>query len=132
MHTHLSKARSSSLGLFVANGVTSVRDMGGDHHELLRWRQEVMGGQRVGPRILLAGPYLESAGTVERVRNTPPEEMVEPVERTRIPVGTPEDARRVVDSLSALELDFLKVRTSPRSRPTMHSRAQHGSPGSTW
>ena len=31
LHVHLSKTRASSLGLFVANGVTTVRDMGGDH-----------------------------------------------------------------------------------------------------
>jgi len=36
MHAHLSKTRASALGLFVANGVTTVRDMGGDHEELLR------------------------------------------------------------------------------------------------
>lgn len=34
MHAHLSKARASGLGLFVTNGVTTVRDMGGDHEEL--------------------------------------------------------------------------------------------------
>lgn len=30
MHVHLGKAGAPSLGLFAANGVTSVRDMGGD------------------------------------------------------------------------------------------------------
>jgi hypothetical protein len=30
MHAHLSKTRASALGLFVANGVTTLRDMGGD------------------------------------------------------------------------------------------------------
>lgn len=111
MHAHLSKARASSLGLFVANGVTTVRDMGGDHRELLEWRRQVQAGERLGPRILLAGPYLESLDNVERMRADPPESRVEPFERTRIPVATPAEARRVVDSLTALELDFLKVRT---------------------
>ncbi len=111
MHAHISKTRSSALGLFVVNGVTTVRDMGGDHEELLRWRREVRSGVRIGPRILLAGPYLESAGNVERMRKTPPEEMVEPVERTRIPVGSPEDARRVVASLARSEVDHVKIRT---------------------
>src|SRR5690349_8234588 len=36
LHTHVSKTRGSSLGLLVAHGVTTVRDMGGDHEELLR------------------------------------------------------------------------------------------------
>ncbi len=111
MHAHVSKARGSSLGLFVVNGVTTMRDMGGDHQELLRWRDEVRRGTRMGPRMLLAGPYLESARNVARMRSTPVEAMVEPVERTRVPVGSPARARHVVDSLAALELDYLKIRT---------------------
>jgi len=95
----------------VVNGVTTVRDMGGDHEELLRWRREVRSGRRVGPRLLLAGPYLESAANVERMRKTPPEEMVEPVERTRVPVGSPAEARRVVESLARSEVDHIKIRT---------------------
>src|SRR4030095_12085890 len=89
MHAHISKTRSSALGLFVVNGVTTMRDMGGDHEELLRWRREVRSGVRIGPRILLAGPYLESARNVERMRKTLPEEMVEAVEGTRLHVGSP-------------------------------------------
>jgi len=111
MHAHVSKARASSLGMFVVNGVTTLRDMGGDHEELQRWREEVRRGGRLGPRMLLAGPYLESARNVARMRNTPVEEMAEPVERTRVPVGSPARARHVVDSLSALEVDYLKIRT---------------------
>lgn len=111
MHAHLSKVRASALGLFVANGVTTLRDMGGDHEELLRWRREVRSGARVGPRILMAGPYLEAARNVERMRKDPPEERIEPFERTRIPVGTPAEASRVVAALAASELDFLKIRT---------------------
>lgn len=111
MHNHTSKARGSALGLYVANGVTTVRDVGGDHQELLRWRQEIRAGTRVGPRMLIAGPYLESTRNATRQRNTPVEEMAEPVERTRIPVGTPEDAARIVDSIAAIGVDFIKFRT---------------------
>ena len=111
MHAHLSKARASALGLFLANGVTTVRDMGGDHEELLRWRQEIRTGKRVGPRMLIAGPYLESALNLERMRRDPPEKRIEPFERLRIPVGSPAEARRIVAELAARELDFLKIRT---------------------
>jgi len=111
MHAHISKTRASALGLFVANGVTTVRDTGGDHEELLRWRREVRGGLRLGPRILIAGPYLESASNIERMRKDPPEERVEPFERIRIPVGSPQEARRIVAELASRELDFLKIRT---------------------
>jgi imidazolonepropionase-like amidohydrolase len=111
MHSHLSKARASALGLFVANGVTTIRDVGGDHEELLRWRREVRAGSRIGPRILMAGPYLESARNIERMRKDPPESRIEPFERTRIPVGSPAEARRIVAELAERELDFLKIRT---------------------
>lgn len=111
MHAHLSKTRASAMGLFVANGVTSLRDMGGDHQELLAWRRDVRAGKRIGPRILMAGPYLESGDNVDRMRGTPPAEMIEPVERTCIPVRTPEDAYRLVDSIARTEVDFLKIRT---------------------
>ena len=111
MHAHLSKTRASSLGLFVANGITTLRDMGGDHEELLRWRRVVRAGSRLGPRILMAGPYLESARNIERMRKDPPSERVEPFERTRIGVGSPEEARRIVAELAKREIDFLKIRT---------------------
>ncbi|MEX2182220.1 MAG: amidohydrolase family protein [Gemmatimonadaceae bacterium] len=111
MHTHASKSRASALGLFVAHGVTTVRDQGSEHAEVLRWRGEIRAGTRVGPRLLLAGPYLESLRNIERMRRDPPESRVEPFERARIPVGTPTDAYRIVDSLAALGVDHLKVRT---------------------
>lgn len=47
------------MALLIANGVTTVRDMGGDYEELARWRRDVVSGTRLWPRILMAGPYLE-------------------------------------------------------------------------
>lgn len=111
LHAHVSKTRVSSLGLLVGNGITTVRDMGGDREELIGWRDEIRAGERLGPRMRIAGPYLESVANVERMRATPADAMIEPVERTRIPVGTPAEADRVVDSLARLEVDFVKIRT---------------------
>jgi imidazolonepropionase-like amidohydrolase len=111
MHAHTSKSRASSLGLYVVHGVTTLRDQGSEHAEVLRWRREIRAGTRVGPRMLIAGPYLESLRNLERMRRDPPESRVEPFERARIPVGTPADARRIVDSLAGLELDHFKIRT---------------------
>jgi imidazolonepropionase-like amidohydrolase len=111
MHAHTSKTRGSALGLFVANGVTTVRDTGGDHEELLRWRREVRAGVRLGPRMLIAGPYLESVSNIERMRKDPPAERIEPFDRIRIAVASPQEARRIVAELAVKELDFLKIRT---------------------
>jgi predicted amidohydrolase YtcJ len=38
IHVHLTKAGENTLPLFIVNGVTSVRDMGGDYVQLLKWR----------------------------------------------------------------------------------------------
>ena len=111
MHVHLSKTRGSAMGLFVANGVTTVRDMGGDYEELLRWRREVSAGTRVGPRIFTPGPILESPANITRMRKDPPSERVEPFERMRIAVGSPMEARATVAELAAMEIDFIKIRT---------------------
>jgi len=111
MHAHASKVRASALGLYVLYGVTTLRDQGSEHAEVLRWRREIQSGSRVGPRMLIAGPYLEALRNIERMRGDPPESRVEPFERARIPVGSPADAQRIIDSLAALELDHFKIRT---------------------
>ena len=118
MHVHLSKTRASSLGLFVANGVTTVRDMGGDYDEMVRWRRDVVDGTRIGPRILMPGPILESPANIARMRKDPASERVEPFEKMRIAVGSPDDARATVARLAALEIDFMKIRT-------VHDRATY-------
>ena len=58
MHVHLSYARASALPAFVANGVTSVRDLGSDLSEIDRWRAQIDDGTLIGPAILRAGPIL--------------------------------------------------------------------------
>jgi imidazolonepropionase-like amidohydrolase len=111
MHVHLSKTRASSMGLFVANGVTTVRDMGGDYEELRQWRREVTTGTRIGPRIFMPGPILESPANIARMRKDPPSERVEPFDRMRVGVGSPQEARATVARLAGMEIDFIKVRT---------------------
>ena len=126
MHAHTSKTRGSALGLYVVHGVTTIRDQGSEQAEVLRWRREILDGSRVGPRMFIAGPYLESLRNIQRMRRDPPESRVEPFERARIPIGSPADARRVIDSLSALELDHFKVRTVQDSATYLAlARASH-------
>ena len=65
MHLHLTGAgepggsREFFLPLLIANGVTSVRDMGGYLESLVPLRKEIEEGKRLGPRIVFAGPYLD-------------------------------------------------------------------------
>jgi imidazolonepropionase-like amidohydrolase len=65
MHVHLTAAgepggsRGFMIPLLLANGITSVRDMGGYLESLLPLRKEIEAEKRLGPRIYLAGPYLD-------------------------------------------------------------------------
>ena len=107
MHVHLSKAKAEALPVLVANGVTSVRDMGGDLDELRGWQRAIRAGEIVGPRIKMAGPMLEAPATVKRLAASKTHEkwLV-----TRVPIPDTASASRVVDSLTALGVDFIKIR----------------------
>jgi len=52
MHVHLS---SGDGPLQIANGITTVRDMGNDPDALLAWKKQFDEGTAVGPRVELAG-----------------------------------------------------------------------------
>jgi imidazolonepropionase-like amidohydrolase len=94
MHGHLTDASDDAFPLLIMNGVTGVRDMGGDLAQLDRWRSEIDSGLRVGPHIIRAGPFVD--GPKEGVTN-------------RLTVLTPEEARRAVRDLKAKGVDFIKV-----------------------
>lgn len=91
MHVHT--VAQSDLGLFLANGVTTVRVMfGAPLH--LRWRTEIEGGERLGPTVVSAGPIIDG---------DPP---VWPGSRV---VTTPEEARAAVREQAEEGYDFVKV-----------------------
>jgi hypothetical protein len=56
MHAHTSKTRASAL-VSMSHTATTIRDQGSEHAEVLRWRGDLR-RRRVGPRLLIAGPYL--------------------------------------------------------------------------
>src|SRR3954454_59715 len=65
MHVHTAfgdwfpGGRDIILPLFVANGVTGVRDMGGDLPVLFDWRRQMAAGKIPGPRMVVSGPMLD-------------------------------------------------------------------------
>ena len=61
MHTHHQASGISSLGLFIAKGVTGTRDMGGDLDFILPLRDRIRSGELLGPEIVSAGPILDDA-----------------------------------------------------------------------
>jgi imidazolonepropionase-like amidohydrolase len=82
--------------LFVANGVTGVRDMGGDLEPLKKWRSRIASGELLGPRMIIAGPMLD--GPV-------------PAFPSSAPVKDAADGRRIVDELKANGVDFIKIQS---------------------
>jgi imidazolonepropionase-like amidohydrolase len=64
-HLHLTGAgeptgsREFFLPLLLANGITTVRDMGGYIESLRPLREEIRGGKRIGPELFYAGRYLD-------------------------------------------------------------------------
>jgi imidazolonepropionase-like amidohydrolase len=81
------------LPLYIANGVTGVRDMGGTWDTITAYRRDIAAGTLVGPRLVAAGPYLEFNDV--------------PIAHFR--VRTAEEARRAVDSLAAMGVDLVKI-----------------------
>jgi hypothetical protein len=96
-HVHLSDLGEISLALFMANGITGVRQMGSyprDPRQIIQWRKEITAGQRTGPRIFTMGWML----------NTFNQSDVGHIE-----VPTAAEGRRAVDFVKKNGADFVKV-----------------------
>jgi len=102
MHVHLvfgdwfPHAQEISLPLFVANGITGVRDMGSELAIVQKWRNDIEDGQLLGPRIFTSGPMLDGP---------------KPRFPSSLAIATPEDGRKAVDSLKQSGADFIKLQS---------------------
>ena len=61
MHAHMEAVGESWLPLYLANGVTGLRDMGSDLELILKMRAATATGRLLGPRLFAAGPILDDA-----------------------------------------------------------------------
>lgn len=91
MHVH--PDRPDQLLLFIANGVTTIRNMhGGPRY--LEWKQKIADGELLAPLVYTTGPLIDAAPG-------------------RVPgsarVDTPEEARRVVLDQKEAGYDYIKV-----------------------
>jgi hypothetical protein len=102
MHVHtifgdwIPKDENIILPLFVANGVTGVRDMGSDLEAVKQWRSEIAAGKLLGPRMIVAGPMLD--GPTPRFPSS-------------VPVSDSASGRKVVDDLKSAGVDFIKIQS---------------------
>ena len=94
-------ANKDFLKLFMANGITTVRDAGGDlTTAVLNWRTEMFKGTLIGPTIFTSGPKIDGknatwAGSLE--------------------VENDEDISKALDSLEKITSDFVKIYESQLS-----------------
>jgi imidazolonepropionase-like amidohydrolase len=102
MHVHtffgdwVPGGKEVTLPLFIANGITGVRDMGSDLDLILTARRDTLSGVLLGPRLVVAGPMLDGPKTQFPAS---------------IAIATPDDGRRAVDMLKSRGVDFIKIQS---------------------
>lgn len=101
MHVHfgggpeLIQENKDLLPLYLAYGITSVRDCAGDlAMEVLAWRGQIRSGELLGPTLYTSGPKLEG---------------LNPIWKGTIEVETEAQVNAALDRLQALKVDFVKI-----------------------
>ena len=105
MHVHfgggpdLIEENKALLPLYVAHGVTTIRDCSGDlPDQVLSWRGEIAGGSLFGPRLLTSGAKIEG---------------IKPVWNGTIEVGSKADVDSALARLQDRDkVDFVKITDS--------------------
>lgn len=96
------------LPLYLAHGITTVRDCAGDLSDtVLSWRRQIAEGKLAGPTIFASGPKLEG---------------IKPMWKGTLEVGTPADVSKALDKLQAQGVDFVKI-TESTMKPEIYLEA---------
>jgi hypothetical protein len=96
-HVHTRYEGIDHLRLLVANGITSARNMSAPWEylpEILRLREQIAKGDRIGPRLLTAGPILDGPGARRSTNSV---------------VSNADEARQAVRRVKREGADFVKV-----------------------
>ncbi len=102
MHTHAYFGWPRDFGdnyvlpLFIANGITGIRDMGSDLDAVLAARTDVAEHRIVGPRMVVSGPMLDGPKVSFAAS---------------MAIATPDDGRKAVDTLATRGVDFIKIQS---------------------
>ncbi|MET0267964.1 MAG: amidohydrolase family protein [Duganella sp.] len=96
------------LPLYLAYGITTVRDCSGDLPDtVLAWRDQIKHGKLDGPTIFTSGAKLEG---------------YKPLWKGTIEVGTPQEVGQALDRLQAQQVDFVKI-TENTLKPELYIEA---------
>ncbi|HZX81335.1 MAG TPA: amidohydrolase family protein [Lysobacter sp.] len=101
MHVHfgggekLIEENRALLPLYVAHGITAVRDAAGDlSPSVFRWRDAIAAGREAGPTIFTSGPKIEGRNSI-----WPGD----------IEIDSEAELDRALDRLAAERVDFIKI-----------------------
>lgn len=104
MHVHfgggpeLIEENKALLPLYIAHGITTIRDCSGDLPEqVLAWRNEIATGRLLGPQLFSSGAKLEG---------------IRPVWKGTIEVGNQADVDAALVRLQKDRVDFMKITDS--------------------
>ena len=88
--------------LFLAYGITSVRDTGGEIHFTSAWKKKSLKNPTSSPRVMIAGPLLDGVPNVYdgSDHKHPP---------LSVGLATITDVRKKVNELDSMGVDFLKA-----------------------
>jgi imidazolonepropionase-like amidohydrolase len=93
MHVH-TDGDDRVLHLLLANGITGIRDMGGEIVKLADARRRIDSGELMAPRLVFAGPLLKGSSEADDWAWI---------------IHSPEEGRHAVERLAELHVDFIKV-----------------------
>ncbi|MBS0416148.1 MAG: amidohydrolase family protein [Proteobacteria bacterium] len=104
MHVHFGggpeviEENQALLPLYVAFGITTVRDCAGDiPYDVLNWREDIARGTLLGPTLLSSGPKIEG---------------IAPVWKGTLETGSEADVDAAIAKLKSLRVDFVKITDS--------------------
>lgn len=91
----LIRENKNLLPLYVAHGITAVRDAAADiSPSVLQWRKEIAEGKLFGPTLFTSVPKLEGYQSM----------WIGDIE-----ISTIEEMKKALDSLQKIEVDFIKI-----------------------
>lgn len=102
-HVHLSYEEDLSpamFSLFLVNGVTSIRDTGGQLDLVMPWKEKSLADDGTAPRVMVAGPLLDGVPTVYNGEGGRP--------KLGLGAGTSENAATLVDEFVKRGVDLIK------------------------
>lgn len=104
MHVHfgggpdLVEENKALLPLYVAYGITTIRDCSGDlPYDVLAWRSAIADGRLFGPTLLSSGPKIEG---------------VKPIWKGTLEAGSQAEVDAAIAKLTSLKVDFVKITDS--------------------